>query len=271
MTSTSAPTPHTRAPRPWSLAILRHLVHAEARKLPCSPAWWVLLILVVGCAALNPSHIGDVETPETTLQVVLAGWSTTVAAMYGAICITSEYRHRSIATSHLIAANRPALILAKMVFAALVGAAYALIAATTSLIAMALHGLHIGSELPQILGVIAVGIPVVALFGILGVGFGALVGKQLPAVLLSPYSLWLLQFLFQFVVDHFKLLSLSDAETYLPIVTMVYTITESTGGPQIDGSFAIGPPWWLEPLLLTSSVVLIAAAGIARAQRRDIK
>jgi ABC-2 type transport system permease protein len=268
MTSTPAPVLHTRAPRPWSAIALGHLLRAEARKLPCSPAWWVLPIFVVGLAALSSGK--DSDSQASNLQTALGVWSAMFAALYGVICITSEYRHHSITTSHLITANRSALILVKMALSALMGAAYALAGTAGSVAVMDLTGAHISDEIRPILENLAVGIPVVALFGVLGVGFGALVGRQLLAAFLSPYALWLLQTLVALSADSFRLPVLRGAEDYLPIGALIATMSEPTGGTGFDGGFGIGPQWWVEPLVFTSYVALIAVAGIARAQRRDI-
>jgi ABC-type transport system involved in multi-copper enzyme maturation permease subunit len=123
-----------------------------------------------------------------------AGTAYIVAFVLGALGVTTEFRYQTITSTVLATPSRWAIVSAKMIAYAIVGAIYALICVIIQ-VAIALpwfssKGLDVSLSSPHIprtlLGVFAV----VALFGIVGLGFGALVRNQIVAVTVGV--IWLL-------------------------------------------------------------------------------
>jgi ABC-2 type transport system permease protein len=249
----SAPTFHTVQRGSWS-----GLMISEFRKTLSTSAWWALLIP----AGLVSLVLGWAEFPAASLYLSL-GFALIFAMLFGVVCVSAEYRHRTIATSYLVVARRPKLIVAKMVLAAIVGAGYALVATAMTIAGQLVSGFPLGDELPSMLQAGAGSMLVLALGAMLGVGLGTLAGKQLLAVLalllyliVEPIAVWL--------VDR------PGFTTYLPDQASSTAIGGLTGGAQFFGGFGVAQPWWLMLLVFAGWVALCGLAGTVAAQRRDI-
>jgi ABC-2 type transport system permease protein len=254
----SAPTLHTVPRRSWSALQLRGLVVSEMRKTLSTSAWWELLILV----ALFSGMEGYFDIPATSLYVSLE-FALIFAMLFGVVCVTAEYRHRTIATSYLVVADRRKLTVAKMILAAIVGAGYALFATAVTIAGQLVSGFPLSAELPSMLQAGAGAMLVLALGAMLGVGLGTLIGKQLRAVLalllyliVEPTAVWL--------VDRPSL------TTYLPDQASSTALGGLTGGAQFGGGFGVAQPWWLMLLVFAGWVAVVGLAGTVAAQRRDI-
>lgn len=178
------------------------LIRAEFLKLRTTQVWFWLLLASVAITALivvgqiAPMH-GATSGSDVT-DVFIASHTTFIAVfVLGVLGVTTEFRYQTITPTVLGTPSRWALVTAKMITYALVGAAYALVCVLVE-VAMALpwlsakgidvsfSGDHVGRAL---VGVFAV----VTLYGLIGLGAGALLRNQIVAVSIGVIFLLILQ------------------------------------------------------------------------------
>lgn len=171
------------------VAVLR-LVHAEFVKLRTTQVWFWLLLAALALASLltiGPIASGAIKD-SGDLADLFTGAATSYLPVFvlGVLGVTTEYRYQTITPSVLATPARWALVTAKMITYLLVGAAYAALCILVQL-AISVPWLSakdidvtLGSnDVPRALVSV---FAVVVLFGIVGLGFGALVKNQIVAV-----------------------------------------------------------------------------------------
>jgi ABC-type transport system involved in multi-copper enzyme maturation permease subunit len=252
----------------WSGPELRGLVAAEARKTWSTSAWWALLVpaapltLVVTWIIARDGQLAHAQA------VALASFAVTFTALFGAVSATAEYRHHTITTSYLGAADRPKLLVAKLIFAGMVGAGYAVVCAGFGMVGMLFGDTNPGNELSLVLQVSAGAVPVLALWAMLGVGLGTLLRNQVLAVLAVVLYLMLAEPIIAVLAG---LADLQRFSIYLPAGSAVAAIEGLTGGQQYGGGFGVAAhPWWVMLLVFLAYAALVSVAGATAAQRRDI-
>jgi ABC-2 type transport system permease protein len=250
----------------WSAAEMRGLVVSEFRKTLATSAWWALLIpgvlLAVGVLALRA------RDEYVAFSVASASaWASLFAVLFGAVCASAEYRHNTIATSYLSAANRPKLVAAKMTCAAVVGAIYGVVCAAAAVAAVPLTGTAYGNEWPWILAVSAGAAVVFALWAVLGVGLGTLLRSQVGTVVCALLYVLLIE---PIIGTVFSISGWDRVSDYLPDRSATLSLHGLTGGEQFGGQFGVATPWWLMLLVAAGYAAVFIVAGIAAAQRRDI-
>ncbi len=177
------------------------LIRAELLKLRTTQVWFWLLIAAVAVAAvfvIGPFAAGGVNSV-TDLVDVFHGASIAYVVVFvlGALGVTTEFRYQTITTTVLATPSRWAIVSAKMITYALVGAAYSLICLAVQL-AIAVPWLstrHVDygigtAPVPRTLGAVFL---VVTLFGIIGMGIGALLRNQIVAVAVGVIFLLVIQ------------------------------------------------------------------------------
>jgi ABC-2 type transport system permease protein len=176
-------------------------VRSELRKLLTTQVWFWLLVGALGFTAVsvigqvltagaagNPSP--GLGTPEGQRNLFgLSAGASVFVVLLGIIGMTAEYRHLTVTPTYLVTPRRERVVAAKLITYALLGLAYSVLCALL-LIAMALPWLaakHVPVSLTanRIPLVLLAAILVVAIFGIVGVGVGALVRNQVAAVVLT--------------------------------------------------------------------------------------
>ena len=249
----SALTLHAAQRGSWS-----GLMVSEFRKTLSTSAWWALLIPAALFSVVDGYFFPPAPSLYDALNIAL-----TFAMLFGVVCVSAEYRHRTIATSYLVVANRPKLMVAKMVLAAAVGAGYALVATAMTIAGQLLSGFPLGADLPLMLQAGAGAMAVLASGAMLGVGLATLIGKQLLAVLslllyliVEPFAVWLADW--------------ASLTTFMPIQAAGTALGGLTGGAQFGGGFGVAQPWWLMLLVFAGWAAMVGLAGTVAAQRRDI-
>ena len=177
-----------------------NLIRAELRKLFTTKTWLLLLIgtvllslvpVVLNLAFAGQKSNGSVALPEITdpriQELILTGPSTATIfiAILGVIGITQEYRHRTATPTFLTTPTRWKVIVAKLVTYLGLGVVYAAVAAVfvVAVGALWINGAGGDFTLAGDNWKILVGAAIAAaLYGIVGVGFGALVRNQVGAV-----------------------------------------------------------------------------------------
>jgi ABC-2 type transport system permease protein len=166
------------------------LIHAEFVKLRTTQVWFWLLLAALALASLltiAPIASGDIKT-SGDLADLFTGAATSYLPVFvlGVLGVTTEYRHQTITPAVLATPARWALVTAKMITYLLVGALYAALCVLVQLaisvpwlsakdIDVTLGSNHVPRALVSVFAV-------VVLFGIVGLGIGALVKNQIVAV-----------------------------------------------------------------------------------------
>jgi ABC-2 type transport system permease protein len=167
------------------------LIRAEFTKLRTTQVWfWLLLAAVAVTVLLLVAQLAPSDGVHNYRQAVdaltVSGSAYVVVFVLGVLGVTTEFRYQTITATVLVTPSRWKLISAKLITYALVGAVYALICVVIEM-AVALpwlssKGIDISltsAHVPRaLLGVFAA----VALFGVVGLGAGALLRNQIVAV-----------------------------------------------------------------------------------------
>lgn len=263
-------------PRPgaggWSAGTLLNLVVSETRKTLSTAAWWALLVsagLLSALVTLVTAEAGGLAfTPSLAQAIALGSFAAKFAVVFGVVCASGEYRHRTITTSYLTAAGRPQLLVAKVVLAAVMGAVYAVVAALLGLLGMLIGGATVsGTDLNALLEVSAAAILVLALWAVLGVGLGTLINNQLAAIVSVLVYLLLVE---QIISGLAALSDLGRIDDYLPGGAASTALTGLSGEGLFGGFSGMTLPWWVALLIFLGYAVVAVLAGAAGAQRRDI-
>ncbi len=121
----------------------------------------------------------------------LLGWGEKLGALFagllGAMSVTAEYRHGTIRPTFLVAPRRERVIAAKLSASVLFGAGFGLVAtglaAAVGGAALSARGIGIELDGSDYALFIAGGAAAAALWAAIGVGIGALVRNQVPALI----------------------------------------------------------------------------------------
>jgi hypothetical protein len=251
---------------------MRRLIAGEFGKLFTTRLWLWLLLASMGIAALYASlNIAFADNTVTyplstsqgqqTLFGVAAGAAKPLAAVLGAIGLTGEFRHRTVTATFLATPHRGRVVAAKLVTYGLVGAGYGL--ACTALVAaiavpwLSAKGIQValaGNGLPTTM---AGGVAVVAVYGLIGVGLGALLREQVAAVV----GLLIYLYVVESIVT--RIPALADWTMYLP----------GPAGSAVTGIALTNQDFlvpWQGGLVLTGYGIVLAVAGTYFAMRRDV-
>ena len=183
---------------------MNRLVKAELLKLRTTRTLYatiagVVVIVALGVSAAiataGTSGNAGLHTTEGLRSVfggaVNAGF---LMLVLGIITTAGEYRHNTITAALLITPQRRQLIVAKTIAIAIVGAGIAVIATAVSLTVslpwLAAKGVHPTLLSSDVAGVLIGSAAVMVLFGLIGIGLGAIVRNQIAAVVGS--LVWLL-------------------------------------------------------------------------------
>jgi ABC-2 type transport system permease protein len=252
-------------------------VRSELCKLRTAPGPWValgaaLLFTALGIVAAfllahGHRHVSFVA-PHTVYRLRrLVGAGFTVggiwmAAIVGTLCVTGEYRHKTMGTTFLVEPRRWPVLVAKSLTAVLWGVGLAvasllLVGAmgiplldTQGGSASALFG-QAGAVLPGLFGAFA-------LLALFGVGFGALVKNQVAAVV----TILAITFIVEPVLDGL----VPEAGRWLP-----FAAAGAIAGhlaPTSERAYLLS--WWLGTIVLLAWAVVPIVVGYVVTLRRDV-
>lgn len=247
---------------------MTRLIRAELMKLRTTQVWFWLLLAALALAALltiGPIASGDINN-SGDLADLFSGAATSYLPVFvlGVLGVTTEFRHQTITPTVLATPARWALVTAKMITYLLVGAAYAALCVLVQL-AISVPWLSaknidvtLGSNnVPRALVSV---FTVVVLFGIVGIGVGALVKNQIVAV----------------TVGIIVIQVVNPLLGAIPKVRAVFPYTPfggvsallNTGARAADGFTLL--PHWGGAVVLTLWAFIPAAVGAAYTMNRDI-
>lgn len=221
-----------------------------------------LVILGVAGTAYAAGQQGTptLDTPEGARSMFQAAGSGTVFAMVmGIIGMSGEWRHKTATSTFLAEPRRGRVVAAKVVAFALVGLVYAalavLVTVVGALIAFAIKDVDVSLSdhgIPKILLGAALG---TAIYGVVGVGYGALVRNQVAAIVSA--LVW------STVADSLLVAFLPELGRWTP-----GGAAQALTSYEADGVELL--PIWGGALLLTAYGVAFAAAGVRLTVSRDI-
>lgn len=249
------------------------LIRSELRKLFTTQVWFWLLLGTFGLTALgvvgtilsdgaqgngNP-RLATVEGQRNLFAGSSAGYI--FVCVLGIVAMTSEYRHLTVTPTFLATPKRNLVIAAKIITYAVIGLGFAVLSALL-LIAMALPWLsakHIDVSLTanRIPLVLLAAILVVAIYGILGVGIGALIRNQIAAISITLVYLFILENILSVIPG------VKSAYKYLP-GGAANALTQVTSNNQ-----SLLEPWQ-GGLILVGYGILFAALAAWLTVRRDV-
>jgi ABC-2 type transport system permease protein len=180
------------------------LVHAEFLKIRTTQVWFWLLLAALAISALfviGAFASGGVASSRDVADVFhSAGIGYLVVFVLGVLGVTTEFRYQTITPTVLTTPSRWTLITAKLISYAILGALYALACVVLQLLIavpwLAAQGTPVSWGRDGIPGAIGGVFLVLALFGIVGLGVGALLRNQIVAVTVGVIFLAALQNVF---------------------------------------------------------------------------
>jgi ABC-2 type transport system permease protein len=189
-----------------------YALRAELLKMRSMPGVWVtwaiaVPLTVLGCLGVfavaangDPGHA--LNFPQTLHQrrmLLGAGYGTmqVLAPILGVLCITTEYRNKTITTSLILVPIRSRVIAAKVVVVAL----WSIFMVILSLVTVAAVGLPwnaaLGGSASQIFDQVGAVLPglfaATVLLGLFGLGFGTLVKNQVAGILITIGGTFILE------------------------------------------------------------------------------
>jgi ABC-type transport system involved in multi-copper enzyme maturation permease subunit len=221
----------------------------------------VVVVILVHGVQLPAQSLGRRES-----QLVVIGrggfLATLFAALLGALSITGEIRHGTIRPTFLVAPWRGRVIAAKVMVSSLIGAGFGVVASAVAVgvLTAVLQARGIGVELGRADYALMIGgsTAASALWAAIGVGVGALVRQQVPAMV--GFCAWVL-FVEGLLVGDTGWLG--DVGKVLPGAAA----TALTGQQPASGVL-LSP--WQGGLVLVLYAMVAAAAGWVATARRDV-
>jgi hypothetical protein len=247
-------------------------LRAEVRKLTTTQVlFWLLLLGVALTLTLSGLISGFAEeTPggrplELVLNAIL-GFPYLLAAILGVIGITGEYRHLTATPTFLSVPKRGIVVGAKLVTYLLTGLVLGVlcILAAVALAAPWLdaRGFNVDLGADSTVRIILGGIVAAAIYGIFGVGLGALLRNQVAAVVGLVIYLFVAEPILSAIPK------VRAAYPYLP-GGAASALTQTTDpNVQVTGYTLLDP--WQGGLLLLAYGLALAVVGSLLTVRRDI-
>jgi ABC-2 type transport system permease protein len=185
-----------------------------------------------------------------------------LALLLGVLCVTTEFRHKTVTTSLLVTPRRPQFVGGKLITSAILGAGLAVLMLVGTLLGggltLSVQGGSFGDLLRQVPAVAPGMILVFALFAILGVGVGAVLTNQVAAIVVS---------LGWFIILEGILVSLFHSlEKWVPTGAAAAASNLTRGMGSRFGLFN----WWEGALLMLGYGLFFAALGSVILTQRDI-
>jgi hypothetical protein len=246
------------------------LIHAEFLKARTTQVWfWLLMGTIAVSALLVVGQIAPSEGVRNASEVpnLFASSSTAYIVVFvlGILGVTTEFRYQTITATVLQTPSRWSIVTAKMITYAILGVLYALVAVGVQLAVavpwLSSKGITVdfgNSDVRHaIIGVFAV----VALFGIIGLGAGALLRNQIVAVVLG--------ILFLLIIEHIfvAIPVVKNIWPYLPDPA-AQAILHTTGDDFVNGVHLLST--WGGVAVLLCWAFVPALVGAAFSMNRDI-
>lgn len=256
---------------------------AELIKVFTTKLWWILLICVLllgGGYATLPAITAILTEPTAavaafedaaTLRAVYNGGNTLsriLALVIGLMSMGGEYRHRTIVATYLAVPHRLRAVAAKAVALTLFGLLYGLVNLLAGVVVavpfVLVRGGSFFLDQPETWRSMALGVVSIALWTMIGFGFGILIKNMIVAMLVGIGFAYLLEP---------TLTVLFFAQQWdLPLNLMPSGATNAMLGITSPILFASSDPfpWWGGFLVLAGWCLVPAVLGVLITLRRDV-
>lgn len=189
-----------------------HAIQAEFVKVFSTRMWWVLAIVLFAYIALLAGGLsglfGGIESGAIPARAGGSGQQSLAAlgslppliysfassvgyvfpVLFGALVVTSEFRHQTLTPTFLATPRRGTVLLAKSVTMVIMGALYGVVAllASVGLGSLVLYGFSLDTLLgePDTWVLFGRVLLAMALWGLIGVGLGVLVPSQVASIVI---------------------------------------------------------------------------------------
>jgi ABC-2 type transport system permease protein len=240
------------------------LIRTELLKLLWTRATWGFLAAAVVLAVVRVemvlSNVGKADAPapgsrQLTLDVLSASAvGVLVIVLLGVVIVTREFHHATWTSTLLESPNRPRVLVAKFITAALVGAiGAAFLLAVAAGLGLASGNIRLFVDTRQIQLVAGV-LVATAWWAWLGAAIGTVIRSQTTALLIPP--VWIL------VIE--TLLPSYGLDAVLPWTPN--GLTAALGGADFAGAL----PEWAAALTLLGYGLVLSVAGVRRAVSTDV-
>lgn len=250
-------------------------LRAETRKLTTTQVLLWLTALAVGLsilvACLGSGFSGEPGTnpDDRTLELLLnftLGFPFLISAILGVIGITGEYRHLTVTPTFLGTPRRGAVVGAKLLTYLVTGLIIgALCVAVTVAIAapwLSARGFQVDVGSESTIRIIVGGIVASGIYGVVGVGLGALLRNQVAAVVGLVIYLFVVEPILSAIPK------VQAAYPYLPGGAAGALTQTSDPNAQVPGYTLLDP--WVGGLLLLAYGLVFAFVGARLTVRRDV-
>lgn len=271
---------------------LGRLLRSERIKMMSTNTWWLLsigVLVTTGLALLVNIGMADSDltspgSPATSQAVADEAANIFTSGQYfgglfvmllGILLITNEYYHQTATMTFLATPRRTYVIIGKFVTAMLAAAAVWFVTTAIDLafgsIFFAETGFatHLGDR--TVLRAIGINLLMFALWGVFGIGLGALLRSQIGATVTATllYTIGTYAALLVFVVIRAYVIT-TDA------VFQGLVIVPSIAAQVAEGSKDLAiprgqiPPWWVGVLVMLGYGITTAVVGTLILRRRDV-
>lgn len=243
------------------------LISAELRKLATVRVGWILLGSMVGVVILSvvltiatagQQGTFDLDTTEGVRNVFSGAWSGSIFVLVlGILAVTGEFRHGTITPAFLITPVRSRVVIVKLIAYFALGLAFGAVAVLFTLAVGVpwLAAKDVTYSIADVVAVAAGSLLATALYGVLGIGVGALIRNQAAAITVAV--VW------SFLADGLLIGLLPEVGKWIP----GGAATALAGGSSTEGDL-LAP--WAGGLLLAAYGLGLAALGARFVLRRDI-
>lgn len=248
-------------------------LRAEMRKLTTTQVLtWLIVLAVALCiliASLGSGFSGDATPEDRPLELLLnfaIGFPWLIAAILGVIGITGEYRHLTVTPTFLSVPRRGTVVTAKLltylVTGLIIGALC--IAATIAVAApwLSAKGFTIDLGSDSTVRIIVGGIIASGIYGVVGVGLGALLRNQVAAVVGLVIYLFVVEPILSAIPK------VQSAYPYLPGGAASALVQTTDPDAQVSGYTLLDP--WVGGVVLLAYGILFAVLGSLLTVRRDV-
>src|SRR5690606_28292963 len=194
----------------------------------------------------------------------------------GVLSIGQEFRHKTATSTFLASPRRWRVVIAKVVALVVIAVGNGVLHLVGGVIGggifLALNDLPLFPEPTQLLRTFALALLVLAVWSLIGIGFGVLIPNQIAALFVAVAVVWIVEPLLGFGLTF---LDGGDAfARFFPSQATTATLDVFTG---LDGELAqaMGATggqlvWWAAALVLLAYAAVMTAVGVLLPRRRDI-
>ncbi|WP_068271458.1 ABC transporter permease [Aldersonia kunmingensis] len=251
------------------------LLVSESRKVTTLNFWWALPIapIVVGMFAsaiyaaladsLDPYGDSGLSTGAATIGIYFAlAWVILFAGIFGAVNAGTDFRHKTLTPTFLVAPRRDSVVASKLIVTAVVGLAYGVLAEAAGVICMSLFGGGRVEWSGTFAAVLAAGLVATVCWALIGAGLGLLLASPIGAAL--ALVAW-------YLVGEITVSTISAGLGFqrlgglLPGGSTLSTVAVGS----LDGS-DVFVSWPAAPVLLLAWTALFAGGGWLAVRVRDV-